>query len=139
MNIKPFALALLVGSASTQAQIFDWSRLNGTWAESTRNLYGCRGDSLHHTFVVSDDKKTLTFKLDRLWRIGTGKDVREYKASVVAQSEWSLFIRYGAELEGLTDEMREWELRFIGPGTYRWRSTAWSPNEFNNVIGVRCE
>lgn len=139
MNLKLIAFALLVCSTSTQAQIFDWSRLDGTWAESTRNLYGCRADNLHHVFVLSEDKKTITFKLDRLWRIGTGQEVREYKASVVAQSEWSLFIRYGAELEGIPEQMREWELRFIGPGAYRWRSTAWAPNEFNDVIGVRCE
>ena len=107
MKLKILTLSLLIGASSAHAQLFDWSRLNGTWAESTLNLYGCRGDNLHHAFVVSDDKKTITFKLDRLWRIGTGKEVREYKASIVAQSEWSLFIRYGAELEGLTEDMRE--------------------------------
>lgn len=139
MKLRLTALALLFGSGCANAQVFDWARLNGTWAESTRNLYGCRSDNLHHSFVVSDDKKTITFKLDRPWKIGTGNEVREYKASIVAQSEWSLFIRYGAEVEGLSEEMREWELRFIGPGTYRWRATAWAPNEFNNVIGVRCD
>jgi hypothetical protein len=139
MTPKLLALPLLVIASSASAQLFDWSRLSGTWAESTRNLYGCRPDNLHHAFVVSDDKKTLTFKLDRLWKIGTGAEVREYKATIVAQSEWSLIIRYGSELEGLTNEMREWELRFIGPGTYRWRSTAWAPHEFNSVVGVRCE
>ncbi len=34
--------------------------------------------------------------------------------------------------------MREWEMRFIGPGTYRWRSTAWQEGQYNTVIGVKC-
>jgi len=139
MKLPLLLLALAALTPEARAQIFDWNRLNGTWAESTRNLYGCRPDNLHHRFVVSEDKKSITFKLDRPWRIGTGKEVREYKADVVAQSEWSIFIRYGQELEGIPDDMREWELRFIGPSTYRWRATSWAPQEFNNVIGVRCE
>jgi hypothetical protein len=121
-----------------QAQGFDWSLVHGNWAESERHRYGCRDDNLHQTFVVSDDKKTLTFKLDRLWTIGTGEQTRQYSATVLAQRENALIIRYGDELKGVPEEMRTWELRFIGPGTYRWRANAWGPDEFNEVIGVKC-
>jgi hypothetical protein len=49
-----------------------------------------------------------------------------------------LIIKYGPELANIPEEFREWEMRFIGPGTYLWRATSWPPNQFNTVIGVKC-
>lgn len=133
------AILSLAWTSMATAQGFDWSLLHGQWAESTRFQFGCRQDNLHHQFVVSADKKSITFKLDRLWKIGTGKKVREYTASIQSAKENALVIRYGPELQGLSDELREWELRFIGPSTYRWRATAWPENQYNEVVGVKCK
>lgn len=119
-------------------QDFDWKLLEGQWAESTKHQFGCRSENLHQTFEVSADKRTLTLKNDRRWRIGTGEDVTEYKASILRVLGNSLFIKYGPELQGIPPEYREWEMRFIGPGTYRWRALVWAPDEFNEVIGVKC-
>jgi hypothetical protein len=107
--------------------------------ESTRFQYACQPDNLRHQFVVSPDRKRITFKLDRLWKINTGKEVREYAASVLSERPNVLIIRYGPELQPLSDEMREWELRFIGPGAYRWQATAWPEGQYNEVIGIRCK
>jgi hypothetical protein len=126
-------------SQRAHAQEFDWRLLNGKWAESTDHQFGCRVDNLHQKFELSSDQKTLKFKNDRLWKIGTGVEVREYSASVVKAQGRSLFIKYGPELQGIPPEYREWEMRFIGPGTYRWRAVHWAADEFNNVIGVKCE
>lgn len=138
---KLYILSLCLGlaSAPTVAQTFDWSLLAGEWAESTRHQFGCRPDNLHHEFVVSPDRKQITFKLDRLWKIATGQELREYSASVVSARPNVLVIRYGSELGSMAEGMREWELRFIGPGTYRWRSTAWPAGHYNDVIGVKCK
>jgi hypothetical protein len=123
---------------AAEADAFEWSLLQGQWAESTRHQFGCRPDNLHHEFVVSSDRKRITFKLDRNWKIGTGREVKEYSASVLQEQPNALIIRYGPELQDIPDEMREWELRFIGPGTYRWRATAWPAGEYNEVVGVKC-
>ncbi len=120
------------------AQSFDWSLLSGKWAESVEAKFGCRPDNLHQNFVVSPDRKRLTFKLDRKWRVSTGAMLTEYNAAVVRAEPNSLIIKYGPELKGIPDEMREWELRFIGPGAYRWRATAWPQGQYNDVIGVKC-
>jgi hypothetical protein len=134
-----FALMGLLATASVSAQTFDWALLRGHWGESTQFQYACRPDGLQHRFEVSADKKRITWKLDRSWKINTGEEVREYAASVETEVAPNvLIIRYGPELQGLTEEMREWELRFIGPGAYRWRATAWPQGQYNEVIGIKC-
>lgn len=139
MQIRTFACALLVGLPfASHAQSFNWSLLGGKWAESVDAKFGCRPDNLHQTFAVSPDKKRITFKLDRKWKIGTGETISEYSAAVVRVESTMLVIKYGPELKGIPDEMREWEMRFIGPGAYRWRATAWPQGRYNEVIGVKC-
>lgn len=130
------AFALLSNHAL--AQEFDWALLEGKWAESTKHQFGCRPDNLHQTFEVSSDRKTLKLKNDRRWKIGTGAEVTEYSAAIILTLGNSLIIKYGPELQGIPPEYREWEMRFIGPGTYRWRATSWAQDEFNDVIGVKC-
>lgn len=120
-----------------QTPDFDWSRMAGLWAESTDHNYGCRPDNLHFRVDVAADKKRITFKLDRLWPIA-GQRVTEYSAQVVAVSSHRLVIQYGPELKDIPDEFREWEMVFIGPGTYRWRATKWPAGVYNEVIGVKC-
>lgn len=134
------AYPLLANAVPSQVAVsaFDWSLLQGKWAESTRHQFGCRPENVHQWLVVSEDKKTLTFKNDRKWKIGTGQEVEEYSASIIRASANVLVIRYGPELREIPDEMREWEMRFIGPGTYRWRATAWPDGEYNEVVGVKC-
>lgn len=117
---------------------FDWSLLQGKWAESTRHQFGCRPENLHQWLSASEDKKTITFKNDRKWKIGSGQEVEEYSASIVRSSPNVLVIRYNRDLSDIPEEFREWEIRFIGPGTYRWRATAWPEGVFNDVIGVKC-
>ena len=143
MRLRKFPLAaflsLLASSSGAQfaSEPFDWSLLEGQWAESTDNAYGCRKDNLHFTFAVSADRSRISFKLDRPWPIA-GQQVTEYNAQVTKTAGRSLFIRYGSELKEIPAEMRDWELRFIGPGTYRWRAASWPANQFNTVIGVKC-
>lgn len=117
---------------------FDWSLLQGKWAESTRHQFGCRPNNVHQWFMVSADKKTIIFKNDRKWEMGTGHKAEQYSAAILRSSKNVLIIRYGPDLPGISDEMREWEMRFIGPGAYRWRATAWREGEYNDVIGVKC-
>ncbi len=137
MRLYIFAtLALAAHTAS--AREFNWKLLEGKWAESTKNQFGCRPDNLHQTFLVSADRKTLTLKNDRRWKIGTGAEVSEYTATILKADGNSIFIKYGPELQGIPPEFREWEMRFIGPGTYRWRAASWGQDEYNNVIGVKC-
>lgn len=131
-------LILCLASGIAAGQEFNWKLLDGRWAESTKHQFGCRAENLHQTFEVSADHRTLTLKNDRLWKIGTGDEVTEYRASILRAEGNSLFIRYGKELQGIPAEYREWEMRFIGPSTYRWRALTWAPNEFNDVIGVKC-
>jgi hypothetical protein len=132
-------LALLFTTQVVMAQDFDRTLLNGVWAESTNYQFGCRSENLHQRLELAKDGKTLTFMNDRDWQIGTGQKVRQYTASVMRSSVNVLVIRYGPELANIPDNMREWEMRFIGPGTYLWRATAWPPNLFNEVIGVKFE
>lgn len=117
---------------------FDWSLLQGQWAESTEHQFGCRSENVHQWFSVSDDKKTITFKNDRKWEIGSGQMVEQYSALILSSSHNVLVIRYGVDLPGIPEEFREWEMRFIGPGTYRWRATSWPRGTYNEVIGVKC-
>jgi hypothetical protein len=134
-----FALSLLFVGGSAASQEFNWKLLNGKWAESTKHQYGCRSENLHQSFEVSADRKALKFKNDRLWKIGTGAEVTEYSATILRAEGNSLHIKYGPELQGIPPEYREWEMRFIGPGTYRRRAASWAADEFNTVIGVKCE
>lgn len=134
-----FSCALLVlASGGAAAQAFDTSLLSGQWAESVNNQFGCRASNVHHRFVLSADRKHLTFQLDRNWKIGTGQEVRQYGAQVVREAPFMLVIRYDDEVSGIPAGMREWELLFIGPGTYRWRATFWRQGEYNDVVGVKC-
>jgi hypothetical protein len=132
-------LILSAGGISAAAEGFDWKLLEGEWAESVESNFGCRPDNLHHRFQVSPDRKSLIFKLDRKWTIGTGQEVEQYAARIVRSEDNALVIRYGPELPGLSEEMREWEMRFVGPSTYRWRSTSWKAGQYNQVIGVKCK
>jgi hypothetical protein len=135
--------ALLTSTAVCFAQSrpeksdFDWGLLSGEWAESAQHACGCKPDNLHFRFALSADKKTVTFKLDRLWNIAS-KQVTEYSAEILEANGRMLVIRYGPELEVASPEMRLWELLFIGPGTYRWRATTWREGIYNDVIGVKC-
>lgn len=119
------------------AQAFDTGLLAGQWAESVNNQFACRPGNVHHRFVLSADRKHLSFRLDRAWRIG-GQEVREYGAQVLREEPSMLVIRYDDTVTGIPAGMREWELLFIGPGAYRWRATFWRRGEYNDVIGVRC-
>ena len=132
------ALAFALPAAAT-AQEFDWQMLAGNWAESTDHNFGCRPDNVHQQLIVSPDRKTLTFKNDRNWKIAGDTEVREYKAQILRTQDRSLFIKYGPELGDIPAEYREWEMRFIGPGTYRWRPLSWPSGRFNTVIGVKCD
>lgn len=134
------AFPLWAGAISSPDVIsgFDWSLLQGKWAESTDHQFGCRPENVHQWLTVSDDKTTLTFKNDRKWTIGSGQTVEKYSASILRSSQNVLIIRYGSDLPDVPEEFREWELRFIGPGTYRWRATSWKPGVYNDVIGVKC-
>ena len=124
--------------AGASAQAFDASLLAGQWAESLGNQFACRPGNVHQRFELSADRKHLRFRLDRAWRIGTGQEVREYGAQVLREEPAMLVIRYDDTVTGIPAGMREWELLFIGPGTYRWRASFWRRGEYNDVIGVRC-
>ena len=132
------SILLLLVAFPAASQSFDWSLLKGQWAESVEHKFACRPDNLHHKFVVSADRKTIRFQLDRKWKIGTGQRVESYSATVVKSAPNVLTLRYGPEVAGLATEMREWQLRFIGPGTYRWHLTVWPEGQYNQVIGVKC-
>jgi hypothetical protein len=132
------ALLAFMISSTVLAQSFDWTLLQGQWAESTKNQFACRPDNLHHRFEPSADKKSIVFRLDRKWKILTGKEVEHYAATIKKAELNVLVISYGPELGETPPEMKEWELRFIGPGTYRWRSTAWPEGQYNAVIGIKC-
>jgi hypothetical protein len=135
------ACTLLAACTATPTGLpseFDRSLLTGKWAESTEHQYACRAENLHQQLQLSPDGKTITFVNDRKWKIGTGQEVERYSATVLEARKNVLVIRYGDELPAIPDEMRQWEMRFIGPGTYRWRATAWAADEYNEVIGIKC-
>ena len=139
MRFSRLVLLLLFAAANgAHAEQFNTALLAGEWAESVRNAFGCRPDNVHHRFELSADRKQLLFKLDRPWRIGAGPELREYGAAVLRESANMLVIRYDDKVTGLPAGMREWELLFIGPGTYRWRATFWRDGMFNDVVGVKC-
>jgi hypothetical protein len=130
-------LAFISTEAGAQAS-FDVSLLKGTWAESSDDKYACRPDNVHQHFEVSSDRSTLIFKNDRKWRNSSGQELEEYSATIVREGPNVLVIRYGPELKDIPDEFREWEMRFIGPGTYRWRASSWPIGSYNGVVGVKC-
>jgi hypothetical protein len=140
--LKSLPLAIVffyIFSIGAHAEEFDRFLLEGVWAESTNYQFGCRPDNIHQRLQLSADGKTLIFKNDRKWKIGTADDVTQYSAGVVRSAKNMLIIKYGPDLLGIPDEFREWEMRFIGPGTYLWRATPWPENQFNEVIGVKCK
>lgn len=134
------AIAALVACVShaAQAQSFDRSMLQGLWAESVDAQYACVPSNLHTRLSLSEDGKTLVFELDRKWKLSSGKEVQSYSASVIRSEPRVLFIRYNADAGAAPPDQQEWEMRFLGPGTYRWRSTAWPEGRYNTVVGVKC-
>lgn len=129
---------LACGDKSSIPGDFKWNLLNGTWAESSNNDFACRSDKVQQQFEVSKDGRRLTFISDRELETFTGQKVKRYSAEIIESKPYSLFISYGEEVTGLSDEFRNWEMRFIGPNTYRWRPVSWPADEFNVVIGVKC-
>ena len=125
-------------TSAARAEDFNFKLLEGEWAESVQNAFGCRPDNLHFRFAVSEDHQRLDFVLDRPWRIGNGPQVQHYGAAIVSQSPLMLVIRYDENVAAIPAGMREWELLFIGAGTYRWRATFWRRGEYNDVIGTKC-
>ena len=124
---------------SAEAREFDWSLLEGHWAESTGGQYACRPGSLGHRFAVSPDKTQLTFHLNKEFRQPEGqRAIKEYTADILSATDNSLMIKYSLDMPGMTEETSEWELRFIGPGAYRWRPASWPADRYNAVIGVQC-
>ncbi|WP_034351400.1 hypothetical protein [Herbaspirillum sp. GW103] len=82
---------------------------------------------------------TLFFENDRKWKSSNGQELERYSATIISSSPNVLIIKYNADLTGIPEQYREWEMRFIGPGTYRWRSTSWPIGTYNDVIGVLCK
>jgi hypothetical protein len=133
-----FALGLAALAPAASGQDFDWALLDGQWAESSQQRWACRPDNRHQRLAPSRDRRLLVFANDRKWKLGTGQEVEQYAAAIVRSGAHFLVIRYGSDIPGIPDELREWELRFVGPGTYRWRATSWPEGQYNDVIGVRC-
>jgi hypothetical protein len=132
------ALFFLSGFSAAYAEGFDWNLLKGIWAESAQGKFGCAPDNLHQRLLPSRDFKTLTFQNDRQWKLSNGQELERYSATIISSAPNVLLIRYNADLAGIPEQYREWEMLFIGPGTYRWRSTSWPVGSYNDVIGVLC-
>lgn len=129
----------LLAAPPLGAQEFDRSLLAGLWAESVNTKAVCAKENLHHRFDLSADGKTLTFQLDRKWKIASGKMVDRYSATVLKSTAQTLVMQYNPDIGPLPDRYpKEWELAFVAPGVYRWRATEWPPGEVNPVVGVRC-
>jgi hypothetical protein len=141
MNTKFIGLIFLATTlfvSNARAQEFDWKLLEGKWAESTAQTFGCRPENLHQFLQVSADRKTLTFNNDRKWKVGSGQELERYSAAILRTSPNMIIIKYGPDLPGIPEEYRQWEMRFIGPGTYRWRAASWPEGQYNDVVGVKC-
>jgi hypothetical protein len=130
-------LAVVVAPIA-HAQPFDRAMLQGVWAESADAQFACVPSNVRTRLSLSDDGKTLVFELDRKWVLSSGKEVQTYSATVVHAEPHALVIRYNADAGTAPPDAQEWEMRFLGPGTYRWRSTAWPQGRYNTVIGVKC-
>ena len=125
-------------SATVSAQEFDRSLLTGDWVESDNTDFACTSNKAHQRFELSEDGKTLVFKLNRKLLIATGKMVDQYSASVLLALPKALIIEYN-DTEGLPKGFpKTWELAFIAPGIYRWRATVMPEGHVNYVVGVRC-
>ena len=136
-RILPFIVFFF--AATCNAQEFERSALTGLWAESVNTKPACAEDNLHHHFELSEDGKTLVFKLDRKWRIASGEAVESYSATVVSSTNRKLVIRYNSDIGTLpVGYPTEWELAFVAPDVYRWRATEWPEGKVNPVVGVRC-
>src|SRR5208282_2726344 len=140
MNLRfvLFALFWIMLSTTVSAQEFDRSLLTGDWVESDNTDFACTSNKAHQRFELSEDGKTLVFKLNRKLLIATGKIVDQYSASVLLALPKSLIIEYN-DTEGLPKGFpKTWELAFIAPGVYRWRVTVAPEGHVNYVVGVRC-
>ncbi|WP_299537452.1 hypothetical protein [uncultured Herbaspirillum sp.] len=138
--IRYLAIFLIwCGLSTSHAEGFDWTLLKGTWAESAQGKFGCSPDNLHQRLSPSRDFMTLFFENDRKWKSSNGQELERYSATIISSSPNVLIIKYNADLTGIPEQYREWEMRFIGPGTYRWRSTSWPIGTYNDVIGVLCK
>jgi hypothetical protein len=133
-----FALFWAMSSTVSLAQEFDRSLLSGEWVESDNTEFACTSNKAHQRFELSEDGKTLVFKLNQKLLIATGKMVDQYSASVLLALPKALVIEYN-DTEGLPKGFpRTWELAFIAPGVYRWRVTIAPAGHVNYVVGVRC-
>lgn len=132
-------IAAIAVSLSVQAQEFDRALLSGLWAENASTKPACEADNPRVRYELSPDGKVLVFKLDRPLRIGTGRTVSQYSATVVRSTARSLVIRYNADIgETPPDYPKEWEMSFVAPGVYRWRATEPPDGRVNPVVGIRC-
>jgi hypothetical protein len=127
---------LAAASVTVYGSTFDASQLSGEWSEVVAPKYACGSDSPRVRFTLSKDRKKLLFQLDRKILLTSGKESDQYDAEILREDANALFIRYPDP--DLKREMAEWEMRFIGPSAYRWRSLSWKEGVFNGVIGIRC-
>jgi hypothetical protein len=134
------AVTALAAAAPAAAQPggFDWALLEGRWSEGADARFACGADKLQRRMTPSEDRRTLVFENDRPQKLAGGAEVLRYTAAILEAQPFALRIRYGAEL-GLPEAQREWELRFVAPGLYRWRAAAAPEGRFVAVFGVRCE
>jgi hypothetical protein len=125
-------------STAALAQEFDRSLLSGEWVESDDTDFACTKDKPHQRFELSEDGKTLVFKIDRKLLIATGKAVDQYSATVILATPRALVIEYNNTEGAPKGFPKAWELAFIAPGVFRWRATEWPVGHVNRVVGVRC-
>ena len=91
-------------------------------------------------FEINPEGNTLTFFLDRKWRVVTGEDVDHFTANIVQSNSRAMIIQYNWDRSKTPkDYPLVWELVVIAPGLYRWRSPEWPEGQVNSVVGVRCE
>jgi hypothetical protein len=134
------ASLLLFASAQAWSQQFDGKLLSGSWSESTDTNPVCTSDNLRVRFEINPEGNTLTFFLDRKWRVVTGEDVDHFTANIVQSNSRAMIIQYNWDRSKTPkDYPLVWELVVIAPGLYRWRSPEWPEGQVNSVVGVRCE
>jgi hypothetical protein len=127
-------------SESSQAKpnTFDKAQMSGVWTESVDTSIACDSKNLHNSFEFSADGKTLTFKLDRPWKIANDKEVSQYSAKIIKESQNSLTIEY-FDTEGLPEDYpKAWDIVFVADGVYRWKASNWPDSKVNSVVGIRC-
>lgn len=135
-------LVMLAVSLSVQAGEFDREQLNGIWAENSSTNPACSSSNPHPRmrFQLSDDGKVLQVNLDRKTELNSGATVDHYSARVLRSNSYSLFISYNADTGDFPENYpKVWELAFVAPGVYRWRSDSWPEGRVNPVVGIRCE